>query len=32
LLLSGWSDTDSDDGIGDCELIAAGIEEDVRAY
>jgi hypothetical protein len=32
LFFSGWSDTDSDDGIGDCKLVAAGIEKDVRAY
>jgi hypothetical protein len=32
LFLSFWSNTNGDDGIGNCEFVAAGVEEDIRAY
>jgi hypothetical protein len=32
LFSSCWSNADGDDGIGDCEFVAARVEEDVRAY
>jgi hypothetical protein len=32
LFLSYWSNTNGNDGVGDCELVTAGVEEDIRAY